>query len=124
MKFLVDNALSPLVAESLRADGFDTLHVRDIGIQDASDSIIFEQAEKEDRILVSADTDFALILAKRNAAKPSIILFRGEVSRIPSKQAAILRNNLESVRDDLRKGAVVVFDGQRIRIRPLPLHGD
>ena len=48
MKFLVDNALSPLVAESLRADGFDTLHVRDIGIQDASDSIIFEQAEKEE----------------------------------------------------------------------------
>lgn len=123
MKFLVDNALSPLVAEALRTDGHDALHVRDLGIQDASDSIIFDQAAKEDRIIVSADTDFAMILSRQNAAKPSVILFRGEVSRIPLRQAAILRNNLESIRDDLEKGAVVTLDGQRIRIRPLPLHG-
>jgi predicted nuclease of predicted toxin-antitoxin system len=122
MRFLVDNALSPLVADALRADGFDALHVRDIGIQDAPDLVIFERAEREDRIIVSADTDFALILARRDVAKPSVILFRGEVSRIPSRQAAILRYNLESIRGDLERGSVVIFDGQRIRIRSLPIY--
>lgn len=78
MKFLIDNALSPLVANALRSNGFgfDALHVRDIGLQDEPDAIIFEKADKEDSVIVSADTDFSLILARRNAAKPSIILFR------------------------------------------------
>lgn len=119
MRFLIDNALSPKVADALRTAGHDAVHLRDYGIQDEIDSVIFERAAVEDRILVSADTDFGLILSKRGAKKPSVILFRGDINRIPAIQAKLLLKNLSKIKEILEKGAIVVFDG--IRIQTLPM---
>jgi len=59
-KFLINNALSPLIAKKLREHGYDAVHVRKINLHQASDEEIFLRAFNEDRILVSADTDFFL----------------------------------------------------------------
>ncbi len=41
MKLLVENAISPIVSDGLKKEGFDTIHVREIGMQSASDYEIF-----------------------------------------------------------------------------------
>jgi predicted nuclease of predicted toxin-antitoxin system len=54
LRFLIDNAVSPAVADGLVRAGQDAVHVREYGMQAASDELIFERADVENRVVVSS----------------------------------------------------------------------
>jgi predicted nuclease of predicted toxin-antitoxin system len=119
MKFLIDNALSPEVAALLTAAGHDAVHVRSLKLHTVKDEVVFEAAIDRERVVVSADTDFGTMLTMRQQTRPSVILLRHGVPRRPTEQAALLLANLSAIAADLEAGAIVVFRGDRIRVRRL-----
>lgn len=121
MKFLIDQNLSPLLAAVLSDDGHDAVHVRDRGLQRASDAEIVRLAAAEGRVVVSADTDFGGLLAESRATAPSVVLIRRTSDRSAGRLAALLRANIPTVSAALEEGAVVVLEEERVRVRPLPL---
>ena len=121
MKFLVDNALSPLLAEALRNHGLDAVHVRDYGLATADDATITARAAQENRIVVTTDTDFGTLLSISQQRQPSVILFRRGAPQRAADQAALLVANLDQLREPLAQGCLVVFADGRLRVRSLPI---
>jgi predicted nuclease of predicted toxin-antitoxin system len=123
MRFLVDNPISSIVAEMLRKAGHDAVHIREYGLQAATDVVIFERASQENRIIISADTDFGFLLARSKKRKPSVVIFHHSFPHRPQKQGKLLLDNLIQLSTALEQGSLIVFESQRIRIRALPIIG-
>ncbi len=120
LKFLVDNALPPRLAGLLIEAGYDAVHVQAYGMHAAQDEQILARALDEDRIVISADTDFGTILATQEANRPSFILFREPNLLLAHDYVNMLLPVLESLELALTNGCVVVFRKNRLRVRKLP----
>ena len=58
MKLLLDQHLSPRLREALQDMYPQPLHVRDAGLESATDAAIWEYAKERGLVIVSKDTDF------------------------------------------------------------------
>ncbi len=121
MRCLIDQNLSPLVAEGLVAKGHDAVHTAELGLATADDGVILQRAAADNRVIVSADTDFGDLLVLHGTRKPSIVLIRSSAKRRADQVLALLLVNLPAVETDLNEGAIVVLDSDRVRIRRLPI---
>jgi len=123
LRFLIDQCLSTELADNLGSAGHDAVHVVTYGLSRSDDEQILARAAAENRVLVSADTDFGGLLASRDSVVPSVVLFRRRTRRRPHEQAAILLANLAAIEKDLNAGAIAIIEDQDVRIRRLPIGG-
>jgi predicted nuclease of predicted toxin-antitoxin system len=91
-------------------------------MQAARDEQIVERAAQEDRIIVSADSDFSAILAAQEAERPSFILFREPDLMLAADYFHAMVPDLPILEPELMAGCVAVLRG-RLRVRRLPFSG-
>jgi predicted nuclease of predicted toxin-antitoxin system len=119
MRLLLDMNLPPAVAETLRSGGHDVVHGRDLGLAGVPDTDLFARASAEQRILVTFDLDFGDIAGSSGEGATGVVLLR---LRSP-RRAVMIERIITALRvsaDALARGAVVLVEDARIRIRELP----
>ena len=120
MRFLADMGISQQVVEWLRTNGHEAMHLRDEGLQRLPNGEILQKAAQEQRIVLTFDLDFGEILAASAGQIVSVILFRLRNTRsdfVVQRLASVL----SSSGDDLLRGAIVVVEDGRHRVRSLPI---
>ena len=120
MKFVVDMNLSPKWAARLIEEGHDAIHWSAVGSRNTSDGDIADWADAEQRIILTADRDFSAILAMRGATGPSVVQLRSPNLRVPAIGDAVV-SAVAAAAADLAAGALLTFDGYRVRVRVLPI---
>jgi len=123
VKFLADMAISISTVGWLRLQGYDVVHVRDVGMGQASDGEILAKAHAEDRVVLTLDLDFGYLLAVSGSQFPSVVLFRlgNETADVVTQR---LGDVLDCCAESLASGAFVTVDDTRIRVRRLPISFD
>ncbi len=120
-RILADENIPLALAQALRTASHDIRTVHDLGLRGAPDEEILEAANKEDRILLTADKDFGLILELGPlAGRGKVILLRYQILNW-DKIAKELTAALEATAADFALPCallVVLSEGQyRIRRR-------
>lgn len=121
MRFLVDVNLSPRLADELGGLGHDAVHAWSLGLGSAPDEMLLERARTEDRVLLSADSDFGTILAATRATNPSVVYLRDVRGRRVEDLVARLVTAMPTIEEALRAGSLVVVEPAAIPIRSLPI---
>ena len=75
MRFLLDECCDNRLAIALRQLGHDIRHASEI-FPAASDEDVWDMAVRENRVLVTNDSDFGLLHRRRNPAPSAVILQR------------------------------------------------
>lgn len=98
MKLLLDENLSPKVAEWLRQDGVDAVHLRDRGLLHLPDHRVLERAYEEDRVLVTANVaDFVKLAQARDLHAGILLIEDGGLLR--DEQLEVVRRALEAIKE-------------------------
>jgi predicted nuclease of predicted toxin-antitoxin system len=104
--FLVDAQLPLSIAEALRQAGYQAIHVIDLGMLEATDRQIWDEAISRSAVLVTKDRDFSLRRVAGNAG-PTILWVRvGNISN--RKLIELALRALPAIIEAIERGEVVI----------------
>ena len=121
IRLLLDQGLPRTTALYLKGQGWDVLHVGDIGLSKAKDLELIEYAKENGRVVVTLDSDFHAYLAVNNAEAPSVIRIRREGLKA-LEMAKLIISIWPKIDLAIQHGAMVTVTEESIRVRTLPIY--
>ena len=112
--------LSPEWVQEFKLYDIEAVHWSTVGAFDAPDELLIDWARNNDHIIFTHDLDFGTALALTKAEKPSIIQVRTQNVTVTHLNTMVI-STIKTYNKLLIKGALVVLDEDKSRIRILPL---
>lgn len=107
MTLLVDNQLPAALARYLAANGWECVHVQDVGMDAADDRIIWQYAKERGLTIVSKDEDFQALANWQRSIPPQVVWVRLGNCR-KSVLLEVFSKILPDLREILASGVAVV----------------
>jgi predicted nuclease of predicted toxin-antitoxin system len=89
--------------------GLEAAALRDLGLRDAQDTLIFEAARNENAVIITKDSDFIDLVCRLGSPPQILWLTCGNVTNRSLKQ--LLTATLPGALDQLRQGEAIVEIG-------------
>jgi predicted nuclease of predicted toxin-antitoxin system len=116
MQFKTDENVPLEAVDLLRAAGHDALSVFDQSLSGRPDSRIASVCKREDRTLITLDTDFADIRTYRPEDYPGLLVLRLAKQSAP-EVLRVIRRLLGVLQTADCRGQLWIVDHERIRVR-------
>ena len=120
IRIVIDMNLSPAWVDELTAQGWASVHWSMIGDPRATDRAIVDWARANGYVVFTHDLDFGTMLALTHASGPSVIQVRGQ-NVLPDHLSLMVTAALRQHEAELGKGALVLVDEAKSRVRVLPI---
>ncbi len=115
MRLLADECFDERLARALRAAGHDVVRVAaQSGLDDLA---VATRAEREDRVLLTHDTDFGGIALRHGQPRTGVVILRAAIVDL-DRVAIRLLQLIAHAGDDL-SGAITVLDDRGVRSRAI-----
>lgn len=117
MKILVDEDLPIAAAELLRSNGYEATHVQELGLKGSTDRKLFDIAQEQHALILSADLDFANLLQFPLGNHHGIIVLRFPDYFRRSEIVRLVSGFLDSADMQTLVGALVIVQPGSYRVR-------
>jgi len=116
-KILTDENISPRAVSFLREKGLDVIDVKEKGWHGADDKFLMTFAWKEERFILTHDSDFRTMAINEGVPCYGIIYLRAKDLRV-EKVKEVLDEFLK-IEKEMTRGTIIILKEKLVRIRPI-----
>jgi predicted nuclease of predicted toxin-antitoxin system len=120
LEFLANMNISPLTVEKPRQHGWNIIRIPEIMDSNSKDKEVLAYARDNDKILITQDLDFSMLLAVGGYNKPSVINLRLKKTN-PDYVTERIMEVVSAMAKELGEGVVISVDETTARYRNLPI---
>ncbi len=120
MRFLIDENLSPRIAEMMQSQGHETFHVAEINIlRGQPDEVVFDYAQSYDLVVVTRDVGMSRRMIVADKKPVGIVLIRTSEQIRAASLLSLIRDSMDQLSEADFVDSFVIIEPGVCRIHKL-----